>query len=152
MSSIHPLSGHFRAALQRGGHLNGFISVAAIAAFDAKINSLCKYINPEVESNHILVMSLIIEAAKRLANTLLFSEEKLSLQRLNPHPPEIIQSLLKNESSFPESISIEAVRIPASAEKIVEPSILDASFGNYYLDAIAKELGVKDASKVLISR
>ncbi|XP_016443271.2 small RNA 2'-O-methyltransferase-like isoform X1 [Nicotiana tabacum] len=152
LPSIHPLSGHFRAALQRGGHLSGFIPVAAIAAFDAKINSLCKYINPEVESNHILVMSLIIEAAKRLANTLLFSEEKLSLQRLNPHPPEIIQSLLKNESSFPESISIEAVRIPSSAEKIVEPSILDASFGNYYLDAIAKELGVKDASKVLISR
>lgn len=138
--------------MQRGGHLSGFIPVAAIAAFDAKINSLCKYINPEVESNHILVMSLIIEAAKRLANTLLFSEEKLSLQRLNPHPPEIIHSLLKNESSLPESISIEAVRIPSSAEKIVEPSILDASFGNYYLDAIAKELGVKDASKVLISR
>ncbi|MCD7469664.1 Small RNA 2'-O-methyltransferase [Datura stramonium] len=152
LPAIHPLSGHFRAALAREGHLNGFIPVAAIAAFDAKINSLCKFISSEIESNHLLVMSLIIEAAKRLADTLLFSEEKLSLKRLTPHPPEIIQSLLKNEPNFPESISIEAVRIPFSTEKTVESVILNAASGNYYLDVIAKELGVKDASKVLISR
>lgn len=138
--------------MAREGHLNGFVPLAAIAAFDAKINSLCKHISPEMESNHLLVMSLIIEAAKRLADSLLFSEEKLSLKRLTPHPPEIIQSLLKNEPNFPESISIEAVRIPSSAEKTVESVILNASSGNYYLDVIAKELGVKDASKVLISR
>ncbi|KAM3361751.1 small RNA 2'-O-methyltransferase [Capsicum galapagoense] len=152
LSAIHPLSGHFRAALVREAHLNGFIPVAAIAAFDAKINSLCKYISSEMESNHLLVLSLIIEAAKKLADTLLFSEEKLSLKRLTPHPPEIIQSLLKNEPNVPESISISAVRIPSSAEKTVESVPLNTSSGNYYLDVIAKELGVKDASKVLISR
>ncbi|PHT55601.1 hypothetical protein CQW23_04087 [Capsicum baccatum] len=152
LSAIHPLSGHFRAALVREAHLNGFIPVAAIAAFDAKINSLCKYISSEMESNHLLVLSLIIEAAKKLAETLLFSEEKLSLKRLTPHPPEIIQSLLKNEPNVPESISISAVRIPSSAEKTVESVTLNTSSGNYYLDVIAKELGVKDASKVLISR
>ncbi|PHU25865.1 hypothetical protein BC332_04197 [Capsicum chinense] len=152
LSAIHPLSGHFRAALVREAHLNGFIPVAAIAAFDAKINSLCKYISSEMESNHLLVLSLIIEAAKKLADTLLFSEEKLSLKRLTPHPPEIIQSLLKNEPNVPESISISAVRIPSSAEKTVESVTLNTSSGNYYLDVIAKELGVKDASKVLISR
>ncbi|XP_059288742.1 small RNA 2'-O-methyltransferase-like [Lycium ferocissimum] len=151
LSAIHPLSGHFRAALAREGHLNGFIPVAAIATFDAKTNSLCKYINSEVESNHLLVMSLIIEAAKRLADTLFFSEEKLSLKRLTPHPPEIIQSLL-NKSNLPESISIEAVRIPSSTKQTVESLMLNASFGNYYLDAIAKELGVEDASKIMISR
>ncbi|KAJ8545290.1 hypothetical protein K7X08_017873 [Anisodus acutangulus] len=152
LSAIHPLSGHFRAALAREGHLNGFVPVAAIAMFDAKINSLCKYISSEMESNHLLVMSLIIEAAKRLADALFFSEEKLSLKRLTPHPPEIIQSLLKNEPNFPESISIEAVRIPSSTEKTVESVILNASSGIYYLDVIAKELGVKDASKILFSR
>ncbi|KAF3620536.1 hypothetical protein T459_05024 [Capsicum annuum] len=152
LSAIHPLSGHFRAALVREAHLNGFIPVAAIASFDAKINSLCKYISSEMESNHLLVLSLIIEAAKKLADTLLFSEEKLSLKRLTPHPPEIIQSLLKNEPNVPESISISAVRIPSSAEKTVESVTLNTSSGNYYLDVIAKELGVKDASKVLISR
>ncbi|CAN4081978.1 unnamed protein product [Withania somnifera] len=152
LPEIHPLSGHFRAALSREGHLNGFIPVAAIAAFDAKINSLCKRISSEMELNHLLVVSLIIEAAKRLADTLLFSEEKLSLKRLAPHPPESVQSLLKNEPNFPEIISIEAVCIPASAEKPVESVILNASSGNYYLDVIAKALGVKDASKVLISR
>lgn len=136
----------------REAHLNGFIPVAAIASFDAKINSLCKYISSEMESNHLLVLSLIIEAAKKLADTLLFSEEKLSLKRLTPHPPEIIQSLLKNEPNVPESISISAVRIPSSAEKTVESVTLNTSSGNYYLDVIAKELGVKDASKVLISR
>lgn len=138
--------------MAREGHLNGFIPLAAIAAFDAKINSLCKYISSETESNHLLVMSLITEAAKRLADSLLFCEEKLSLKRLTPHPPEIIQSLLKNEPNFPESISIEAVCVPSSAEKTLESVILNVSPGNYYLDVIAKELGVKDASKVLISR
>ncbi|KAK6797161.1 hypothetical protein RDI58_004863 [Solanum bulbocastanum] len=152
LPAIHPLSGHFRAALAREGHLNGFIPLVAIATFDAKINSLCKYISSEMESNPLLVMSLIIEAAKRLEDSLLFSEEKLSLKRLTPHPPEIIQSLPKNEPNFPESISFEAIRVPSSAEKTVEPVILNASSGNYYLDVIAKELGVEDASKVLISR
>ncbi|KAL3344934.1 hypothetical protein AABB24_024071 [Solanum stoloniferum] len=152
LPAIHPLSGHFRAALAREGHLNGFIPLVAIATFDAKINSLCKYISSEMESNPLLVMSLIIEAAKRLEDSLLFSEEKLSLKRLTPHPHEIIQSLPKNEPNFPESISFEAIRVPSSAEKTVEPVILNASSGNYYLDVIAKELGVEDASKVLISR
>lgn len=136
----------------REGHLNGFIPLVAIATFDAKINSLCKCISSEMESNPSLVMSLIIEAAKRLEDSLLFSEEKRSLKRLTPHPPEIIQSLPKNEPNSPESISFEAIRVPSSAEKTVEPVILNASSGNYYLDVIAKELGVKDASKVLISR
>nr|GLL49072.1 small RNA 2'-O-methyltransferase [Ipomoea trifida] len=152
LSSVHPVSGHLKAALQREGHLNGFVPVSAIAVYDAKICSLCKYIKPEVESNILLVMELIHRAAEKLVGSMLFSEDHLSLKKLNAYPPETMQSLLKSESGMGESIPIEVIRIPSSLKKTVEPMILNASVNGYYLDVIACELGLRDASKVLISR
>ncbi|XLR27128.1 hypothetical protein S83_055028, partial [Arachis hypogaea] len=51
LSSLHLLSGHMGAILQRKGDLCGSLPVSVLAVYDAKLGSLCKYIDPEVESN-----------------------------------------------------------------------------------------------------
>ena len=67
LSSLHPLSGHFRAALQRKGHLNGLVLISVLSVYDAKLRSLCKSINPKVESDPLLIMSLKLKTAPRLS-------------------------------------------------------------------------------------
>ncbi|CAK9161565.1 unnamed protein product [Ilex paraguariensis] len=152
LSSLHPLSGHFRAALGREGHLRGSVPVSAIAVYDTKLNNLCKFLNPEVESNPFLVMLLVLRAAAKIPGSVSISEDRRSIQRLNSYPPEIIQSLTEQQSSLPENILIEVIRIPYSAEKPVETLTLHISANGYYLDVIAAELGAPDASEVLVSR
>ncbi|KAK6154826.1 hypothetical protein DH2020_009074 [Rehmannia glutinosa] len=152
LSSLHPLSGHFRAALRREGHLNGCVPVSVIAVYDAKTGNICKYINPAAEANSLLVISLVLRAAAKLTDLVLISDEQqLSIQRRYPYPPEIIASI-NHESSLLESIPIEVIRIPASLEKAVDSLTLNVASTGYYLDVIARELGVTDASNVLISR
>lgn len=151
LSSPHPLSGHFRAALRREGHFNGCIPVSVIAVYDAKTINICKYINPEAEANSLLVMSLVLRAASKLTDLVLISDEQLSLERRNPYPQEIISSI-NHELSFSESIPIDVIRIPVSHEKAVESLTLNITATGYYLDVIARALGVMGAADVLISR
>ncbi|GMP71655.1 hypothetical protein CsSME_00029978 [Camellia sinensis var. sinensis] len=152
LKSLHPLSGHFRAALQREGRLNGLVPISVLAVYDTKFSSLCKSINPKVESNPLLIMSLMLKAASRLSGSVSASEEQLSMKRENPYPPEIVQSVVDQQSSLLDSILIKVVRIPYSVEKTVEPLTLNVASNGYYLDIIAQELGLTDASKVLVSR
>ncbi|XP_057471735.1 small RNA 2'-O-methyltransferase-like [Actinidia eriantha] len=152
LSCLHPLSGHFRAALQRKGHLYGLVPISVLSVYDAKLSSLFKSINPKVESDPLLIMSLMLKVAPRLAGSVSTSEDQLSMQRENPYPPEIIQTVVNQQSSLPESILIGAIRIPCSNEKTVEPLALNVASNDYYLDVIAQELGFTDASKVLVSR
>ncbi|KAI3466880.1 hypothetical protein Pfo_023543 [Paulownia fortunei] len=151
LSSLHPLIGHFRAALRREGNLNGCIPVSVMAVYDAKISNICKYINPAAETNSLLVMSLVLRAAAKLPDLVLISDEQLSLQRRNPYPLKIISSI-NHESNLLESIPIEVIRIPASLEKAVESLTLNITATGYYLDVFARELGMTEASNVLISR
>ncbi|XP_059666531.1 small RNA 2'-O-methyltransferase-like [Cornus florida] len=152
LSSLHPLSGHFRAALRREDQLDGSVPVSVITICDTKSNNLCKYINPEVESNPSLVLSLVLRAAATLPSFISISEEQLSIKRRDPYDPEIIQSVVNQQCSFPESTSIEAICIPYSVDKTVVPVTLSVSSNGYYLDVIAHNLSVTDSSKVLISR
>lgn len=152
LASGHPLSGHFRVALKKEGHLSGCVPVSVIATYDSKLNNLCKIINPEVESNPLLVVSIILCGASKLAGSLSLCKENLSLKRQTPHIVEVLPEESNYETSLPENIQIKAVRIPASVENMVESFTLNISRGSYYLDAIAKELGVSDGSEVLISR
>ncbi|KAL7211264.1 hypothetical protein ACSBR2_014195 [Camellia fascicularis] len=152
LKSLHPLSGHFRAALQRESRLNGLVPISVLAVYDTKFSSLCKSINPKVESNPLLIMSLMLKAASRLSGSVSASEEQLSMKRENPYPPEIVQSVVDQQSSLLNSILIKVVRIPYSVEKTVEPLTLNVASNGYYLDIIAQELGLTDASKVLVSR
>jgi hypothetical protein len=152
LSCLHPLSGHLRAALQREGDLYGLIPVPVMAICDSKLSNLCKSINPNVESNPFLVIPLIMTATKSLSGILASSEEQLWIRRQNPYPPEILESSVSQTSGSPLSTLIEAIRIPWLLEKSVEPVTLDVSSTGYYMDVIAKKLGLTDATSLLVSR
>ncbi|CAN7070969.1 unnamed protein product [Brassica oleracea var. botrytis] len=150
LSSDHPLGSHLRATLQRDGERRGSVPVSAIAAFDAKINSRCKVINPSVDQDPILAMSYVMKAAAKLSDYIVVSPHAASLRRKSPYPPAIIEGL----ATHVESIKVEAVHIKCTKkdEEVVEPVLLDVSSDRYYLDTIAEKLGLKDASQVMISR
>ncbi|XP_057748440.1 small RNA 2'-O-methyltransferase isoform X1 [Arachis stenosperma] len=151
LSSLHPLSGHIGAILQRKGDLCGSLPVSVLAVYDAKLGSLCKYIDPEVESNPFLVMSYIIKATTKLSGFIATAEQHPWIRKQSPYPEDIVDSLLKQDG-LQEPIQVAAVRIPSSEEKSVEAVTLHISSKEYYLNMIANELGLEDASNVLISR
>ncbi|KAM1235088.1 hypothetical protein TB2_004464 [Malus domestica] len=152
LPTLHPLSGHFRAALQREGDLSGQIPASVIAVFDARLFNMCKSIDPEVESNPFLVISYVMRAAARLSGLLATCEEELWIRRKNPYTPEIIESSSVEQSDSRENFSIEAINVPRSVEKRVEKVILNLSSSGYFLDVIAKQLGLLNAADILISR
>lgn len=147
----HPLSGHIRATLWRKGDLCGSVPISVIAVYDAKLFSLCKCINPEVESNPFLVFSYIMRATANLYQFLATSERHLWIRRRSPYPQDIIESLLKEDGSR-ECIQVAAIRIPSSVEQSIVAVSLHISSKEYYLDIIANELDFEDAANVLISR
>lgn len=149
--SDHPLSGHIRASLRTKSDHCGSIPISVIAVCDAKISSLCKCINPEVESNPFLVLPYIVRAATKLNEFLVTSEQHIWIRKLSPYPQDIIESLME-EGDSQECIQVEAIRIPGSMEKHVEAVTLCMSLREYYLDIIANELGLEDGVNVLISR
>ena len=156
-----------RAALQREGHLAGLIPACAIAVFDATLSNLCKSIDPKVESNPFLIISYVIRAAARLSGSIASSEDELWIRRQNPYPPEIIElsythpnpnnpaiivSPSNQQSGSPEILTVEAIKIPCSLERNVERVILNLTSSGYYLDVIAKQLGLLEAADLMISR
>lgn len=120
LSCGHPLCGHFISALRREGHFKGCVPISVIAVYDAKMSSICKYVNPMAESKSLLVMSLIWRASKKLAHSFSFYDDQLSLQRRNQYPPEIIASSLSHEVDPSDSSSVIIILIPSSLDKAVE--------------------------------
>lgn len=104
-----------------------------------------------MESNPLLVISCVLSAAARLSGLLATSEEKLWIKRQIQYPSEILDPAIEKFSSL-ESLLIGAINIPFSVEKSVEVVRLNVSSTGYYLDVIAKQLGLVDASKILVSR
>lgn len=151
LSSLHPLSGHLRAALQREGDLYGSIPASVIAVLDAKVSSLSKVIDSKVELNPYLVIPYVMKAAAQLSGIVITSAEQHWIRRQNPYPPEIVDSAIE-ESGSPRSFLIKAIYIPCSNEKTVDVVNLNVSSTGYYLDVVANQLGLVEASKVLITR
>ncbi|KAF8114981.1 hypothetical protein N665_0030s0030 [Sinapis alba] len=150
LSADHPLGSHLRATLQMDGERFGSLPVSVISTFDTKIINLCKAINPSVDSDPILAMSYVMKAAAKLPNYIVISPHVASLRRKNPYPPAIVKGL----ATPAESITFKAVyiRCTTGGGEVVEPVTLDISPDQYYLDVIAKKLGLKDGGLVMISR
>ncbi|OAY47297.1 small RNA 2'-O-methyltransferase isoform X1 [Manihot esculenta] len=152
LQSLHPLSGHLRATLQRDGELCGSIPASVVAVCDAKLSNLCKLLNPKVELNPFLALSFVMRTAARLSGIVVTSKGKLSIQKLNPYPSEIRKLSDIQKSDSPHNIMVEAVHIPVSVDRTVQPVSLNILSDKYYLDAMAQKLGVTDANKVVLSR
>ena len=151
LTSLHPLSGHLGSTLWRKGDLCGSIPVSVIAVYDTKLFNLCKCINPLVESNPLLVNLYIIRAATKISGFLSTCEQHLWLKKQSPYPQDVVESLVL-QAGMPDCIQVAAAKIPSSMEKPIETVTLHISAKEYYLDIIAKELGLEDASFILISR
>ncbi|KAL9673177.1 hypothetical protein QQ045_029431 [Rhodiola kirilowii] len=149
LTGTHPTSGHFRAVLRRNSDLNGFIPIPAIAVCD-KLGNICKSIDPMVEENPCLAINLILKANASLSESILTNNGRLWLRRLKPYPPEVLEPL--KPCSSVENISLRVIYIPYSLMNAVEERTLSIASDGYYLDAIALELGLQDASEVLVSR
>ncbi|XP_062093293.1 small RNA 2'-O-methyltransferase [Humulus lupulus] len=151
LTTLHPLSGHLRAALQREGDLYGHVPVSVIAMLDPKISNLSKSIDPKVELHPYMAISYVMKAAAGLSGIVDTSEKQLWVKRKNPYPLKITDLDIQ-QSGSPGSCSVEAIYIPCSNGKIVYAVNLDVSSTGYYLDVVANQLGLMDASKVLITR
>ncbi|KAF5742423.1 small RNA 2'-O-methyltransferase-like [Tripterygium wilfordii] len=152
LPSLHPLGGHFRAALQRDDDLYGSIPVSVMAVCDAKLSNICRLIDPKADSNLFMIISLIMRAAAKLSESVVSSNGQLSIKRKNPYPTEIIESSAIEKSVSPEITLVEALYVPYLLEKTVQPVTLNLSSSGYYLDVIAQKLGLTEANKVLVSR
>lgn len=137
--------------MQREGDNCGWIPVSVITVCDARIFNLCKSIDPKVESNPFLVLSYVMRAAASLSEIVCTSEGKLWIRRQIQYPHEIIDSAIQIPGSF-ESYFIGVINIPCLRERSVEVVNLNVSSTGYYLDLIANQLGLVDASKILVSR
>ncbi|KAH9606949.1 hypothetical protein KSS87_009343 [Heliosperma pusillum] len=153
LSSLHPLSGHLKAVLRREDKRCGLLPLYAVISCDPKLVNLCKSIDARVESNPLLSIPIVKEAVARLSE-LVISEEELWIKRKEPYPSDVIPSLDNQESDITNgAVTVtKAVYIPTSLDKDVASLSMNMCSEVYYLDIIAQELGVVDASKVLISR
>lgn len=138
--------------MQREGDLSGQIPASVVAIFDATLCNMCKSLDPKVESNPFLVIPYVVRAAAGLSELISTSEEELWFRRRNPYAPETVESSSIQQLGSTEIFSIEAINVPSSLEKTVERVILNVSSSGYFLDVIAKQLGLSKASDVLISR
>ncbi|KAF2317921.1 hypothetical protein GH714_041243 [Hevea brasiliensis] len=123
LQSVHPFSGHLRATLQREGGSKSFLGFVICHEDSCTIVWVCCY-----------------------------TKGNLSIQKKNPYPSEIIELIDIQKSDSLQNTMVEAVHIPFSLDKTVQPVRLNILSDGYYLDAIAQKLGVTDANKVLLSR
>ncbi|XP_068655378.1 small RNA 2'-O-methyltransferase [Aristolochia californica] len=151
LSSSHPLVGHFRAAVQREGDIFGLLPISVLATYDSRVNNLCKSINPRAELSPSLTIAIVMKAA-RLSDSVYISEGTLWVCKQHPHSPDCIQALVDQGLDPTERIQIEAVYIPCSLVKPVEPFHFYVSSKEYYMDVVAKRLGLSDYSRMLVSR
>ncbi|KAF4376923.1 hypothetical protein F8388_022639 [Cannabis sativa] len=151
LTTLHPLSGHLRAVLQREGDLYGRVPVSVIALIDPKVSNLSRSIDPKVELHPYMGISYVKKAVAGLSEIVDTSDEQLWVKRKDPYPLEIMD-LDMQQSVSPGSCSVGAVYIPCSNEKTAYTVNLDVSSSGYYLDAVANQLGLMDASKVLMTR
>ncbi|XP_021724803.1 LOW QUALITY PROTEIN: small RNA 2'-O-methyltransferase-like [Chenopodium quinoa] len=151
-SSHHPLSSHLKAVYFREGELSGSIPVSVLIGCDPKLSNLCRSIDARIESNPFLSIPVVMRAAVKLSELLVMSEEDLWIRRKYPFPSNAIPVLDNQQSDLTQGSLTEAVYIPFSLDKDVSSINMNLSLKGYYLDVIAAELGVVDASKVLISR
>ncbi|XP_078437263.1 small RNA 2'-O-methyltransferase-like [Wolffia australiana] len=148
--SGHPIVNHIQAAIRREGDNHGMIPVSVVATLDTKIANLSKLLNPKTESDPILVMSLVLAAA-RSVDSICISSSGLWMGKKGSYSPEVLQSLAL-DSSNGEDKFVRALFVPASTEMPVETITLELRHGRCYLIEVSRKLSVKDSSYVLFSR
>lgn len=152
LSSSHPLVGHFRNALGKVKEFYSMIPLPAIASCDVKVNSLCKIIDPKVESDPLLLSSFIWKAARMSCSVCTTPSGGFWIWKHDPYSPRALETLMSHDPGSKDTILIKALRIPCSVMGNVETLSLDVSGNQHYMDEIAQKIDARDASHLLVSR
>lgn len=148
--SCQSLKEHFRAAMRRKDGRAGALPVAAIAALDNKIISLCKSLHSYSESNPMFNVAMVWEAAKRCS--LVTREKGFFIKRIEPFSSQFQEEFLASEEEEEICPKFQAVYIPALEDAMVESIDIELDPDDYYLDALSNRLGFQDGSVLVISR
>ncbi|KAL3692474.1 hypothetical protein R1sor_006125 [Riccia sorocarpa] len=161
--NYHPLRQHFKAAVRLEGFRYGQVPMSALVALDTKMNSLCKLIDRKAETSPAYAIALLCKAASTCPS-IKIDTDTFCISREDPFPAEIEEELLKTrrfDEELPDSPDAEvtetalrfrAVHLPCSVNSPAFASDLVVKPGEYYMDVIARELGVKCGGKILMSR
>ncbi|KAJ3679356.1 hypothetical protein LUZ60_017367 [Juncus effusus] len=150
LTSLHPFVGHLKSSLKRNStaHFSP-VPISSIPTCDTKINNLCKTLNPNCETDLLSTLSLVSKAV-RASDSLSSSDTGFQVWNVNPFRNETVEPLLSCQADASESVRV--LEIPAELEERVKDLRVDLRNDVYYLDEIAKVLGVDDPSHILISR
>jgi hypothetical protein len=136
--------------MRRKDGRTGALPVAAIAALDTKIISLCKSLHPYAESDPMFTMAMVWEAAKRC--TVVTCEKGFFIKRNEPFSPQFQYEFLTSEAEENIATKFEAVYIPTSEDARVKSVEINLDPHEYYLDALSDKLEFEDGSVIMISR
>ncbi|KAL6647009.1 hypothetical protein ACP70R_014446 [Stipagrostis hirtigluma subsp. patula] len=150
-SSSHPLVGHLSVMLRRTRDLVGRIPLSAIAACDVKVNSLCKVIDPKAESDPLVVLSLIYNAAKQSPGVSV-SDSNFWIQSQKPYSQKAVDMALEHWSGMSDPIEVEAILVPCVLEDELKTVQINLRDDEHYMGYIATKLSASDSSHVLVSR
>ncbi|KAK3124509.1 hypothetical protein QOZ80_7BG0587580 [Eleusine coracana subsp. coracana] len=151
LSSTHPLIGHLSVILRRTRDLIGRIPMSAIAACDVKVNTLCKIIDPRAESEPLLVLSLIYNAAKQSPGVSV-SDSNFWIQSQKPYSAEAVDSAFERWSDMSGPIEIEAILVPQVLEDEPKTVRINLENNEHYMGSIASKLSATGSSHVVVSR
>jgi small RNA 2'-O-methyltransferase len=137
--------------LRRTRDLIGRIPMSAIAACDLRINTLCKIIDPKAESDPLLVLSLIYNAAKQSPGVSV-SDSNFWIEGQKPYSSEAVDSALERWSGMSDPIEVEAILVPQVLEDEPKTVKINLEHNKHYMGYIASKLSAIDSSHVLVSR
>lgn len=148
--SCQPLKEHFRAAMKRKDERSGMVSVAALAALDNRIYSLCKSLHASSDSDPVFAVAMVWEAARR--SPVLTCEQDFLIKKIEPFSSQFQAEFLSSEVQGESFSKFQAVYIPSFEEAMVTNMEIELEPHGYYMDVLAKKLGLEDGAGIMISR
>eukprot|EP00850_Spirogloea_muscicola_P005463 SM000025S08358 [mRNA] locus=s25:204630:210517:- [translate_table: standard] len=168
---------HALAAARRGDR-HCMLPLAVLAAFDNKLLTACKAVDPACQGDPVGLLVLLLKAAEMVPSLRLCTEDGLWLGRGEACSQELLDALQDDDtsqyhdvqdSSHPyfmvksktssgyleedkELAVIDAVMVLCSPAQPAKTLRLPLPRNAYYLDEVAKALACKNAGCVLISR
>ncbi|KAI5080706.1 hypothetical protein GOP47_0003889 [Adiantum capillus-veneris] len=148
--SCQPMKEHFKAAMKRQDGRIGAVSAAVLAVLDNRISSLCRSLHASSDCDPLFAVAMVREAAKRCP--LVCCEDGYLIKRKVALSPQFQEEFLASESQREAYSKFEAVYIPSSEDLMVRSIEIEIEPQDYYMDILARKLGTREGSGIMMSR
>ncbi|KAH7352198.1 hypothetical protein KP509_19G034000 [Ceratopteris richardii] len=148
--SFYPFREHFKVAMTRKDGRSGAVPAAALAVLDNRISSLCKSLHVSSENDPLFALAMICEAARR--SSFVCCENGYLIKRKVVFTPQFEAEFLGSNRQEEAYSKFKAVYIPSSEDLIVRNIEIDLEPRSYYMDTLARNLGVREGSEIMMSR